>query len=355
MRFLLFFLCCLISPFAYADLDEFVIATEDKTCAIHYLTTRTKYNWTIKVDKSSCQSGWVHGNATVQLYSPTKQLMETLSGSFSAGYWLGDFPLVKQVIERTSPENHIQSLSFLLGEDKEANITYVGQLRAVQPENRPYGAFRGCPDFRVLVVAPDEQIFENPAFQDKIAEQGLKYASMYCPAPEVVALFGATSARAPKIIFQMQVDPKTKERELIPILSEEEISEQEPLELRSEKTDVLLSVNPSEEQPIVSYLPKITSLPDEQKDRPEPQETVLGHLRILSKTSGKPVSGRVIVHINQVLLDGTGVTDLPEEIQLKYYPNLKTGWAVVSGDFDNGQMRVHSVQFCEKEWCSDVS
>lgn len=355
MKILSFLFLCLMSSFAYADLDEFVIATEDKSCAIHYLTTRTKYNWTIKVDKASCQDGWVHGNTTVQLYSPTKQLMESLSGSFHEGYWLGDFPLVKQIIERSSPEDHIQSLSFLLGEDKEANITYVGQLRAVKPEDRLYGPFTGCPDFRVLVVVSDEKNFQNEAFQDKIAEQGLKYAASYCPNLEIVALFGATSLRSPKIIFQMQVDPKTKERQLIPISNSTQNSVQRPMELRTEKTDVLVSVDPSEEHPVVSYIPPQKFLPQKQEALSEPPETVLGHLRILSKTSGKSVSGRVIVHINRVLLDGTGVTDLPEEIQLKYYPNLKMGWAVVSGDFDNGQMRVYDVQFCEKEWCQDVS
>lgn len=354
MKILSFLFLCLMSSFAYADLDEFVIATEDKSCAIHYLTTRTKYNWTIKVDKASCQDGWVHGNTTVQLYSPTKQLMESLSGSFQEGYWLGDFPLVKQIIERTSPEDHIQSLSFLLGEDKEANITYVGQLRATKPQDRLYGPFTGCPDFRVLVVVSDEKNFQNEAFQDKIAEQGLKYAASYCPNLEIVALFGAKSDHSPKIIFQMQVDPKTKERQVIPVSDGKTNPIQRPMELRTEKTDVLVSVDPSEEHPIVSYtLQKKPSQP-KQEILSEPPETVLGHLRILSKTFGKPVSGRVVVHINRVLLDGTGVTDLPEEIQLKYYPNLKTGWAVVGGDFDKGQLRVQSVQFCEKEWCQDV-
>ena len=72
MRVILFLFFCFFSLLAEAGLDEFVIATEDKKCAIHYLTTRTKYNWTIKVDPSSCQNGWVEGNAEVQLYSPTK-------------------------------------------------------------------------------------------------------------------------------------------------------------------------------------------------------------------------------------------------------------------------------------------
>ena len=355
MKLLSFVLLLLTSVMAQAGLDEFVISTEDKTCSIHYLTNRTKYNWTIKVKASSCKDGWVDGDADVQLYSPTKQLMETLSGFFSQGYWLDNFPPVKQIIERGSPAEHIQSLSFLLGKDEEADITYVGQLRAVQPENRTYSAFQGCPDFRVLVVVPEGDVFQNPAFQNKIAEQGVKYARFYCPTIEVVALFGATSMYSPKIIFQMQVDPATEEKEIIPVSEKKQDLDKKPLELRTEETDVLLSVEPSEEdKTIVSYIPKTDSLSQEENISKDVQRMVLGDMRILSNVSGQSVLGKTVVHINQVLLDGTGLTDLPEEIQLKYYPNLKTGWAVVKGDFKAGVMRVFDVQFCKQEWCTDV-
>ena len=115
MKYILFLGIYLFSCLAYAGLDEFTISTEDKTCAIHYLTSKTKYNWTIKVSPKSCKEGWVDGLAEVQLYTPTKQLSETLSGFFSQGYWLDNFPSIDKIVERSSPFDKTQVLSFELG------------------------------------------------------------------------------------------------------------------------------------------------------------------------------------------------------------------------------------------------
>ena len=349
------FLIFIFFPFlADAGLDEFTISTEDKSCSIHYLTKRTKYNWTIKVNSASCKNGWIDGVAEVRIYSPTKEQTETLGGFFKEGYWLDTFPPIGRILERTSPEDSVQSLFFLLGEDKEANITYVGQLRAVQPEGRPYGAFQGCPDFRILVVTPNSSVFNNPAFQDKIVEQGLIYARSYCANPDILALFGATSTTNPDIVFRMQVDPMTGDREILPLTSKEGEKTDSPSELRTEKTNILLSVEPKDEATSVFYgapvVPKVSFLPKQEK-----KIDILNHLRVLSRTSDQPITGRVVVHINQLLLDGSGLTDLPDEIQLLYYPGLKTGWAVVEGTLKDDKMQVSNVQFCKEEWCSDVS
>ncbi|MGN0919848.1 MAG: hypothetical protein ACI4OR_03745 [Alphaproteobacteria bacterium] len=354
MKKILFLILIFFSPFVRAGLDEFTIATEDKSCAIHYLSSRTKHNWTIKVNPASCQNGWVEGAAEVRLFSPTKEPTETLSGFFKEGYWLDTFPPVGHIIERTQVDDKIQSLSFLLGEDKEANITYVGQLRAIQPEGRPYGAFQGCPDFRVLVVVPDPEVFSNTAFQDKMVEQGLLYARSYCAKPEILALFGATNATHPEILFHMQVDIQTESREIIPLPEKEKKEEHFPFELRTEKTDILLSVEPKEESASVFYsLPEIPKASPAPK-KPKKEMDILSHLQILSRAFHQPVTGRVVVHISQVLLDGTGITDLPSEIQLLYYPGLKTGWAVIEGVFQEDRMQVSDVQFCKQEWCEDV-
>ena len=355
MKYILFWGICLFSCLASANLDEFTIATEDKTCAIHYLTSKTKYNWTIKVPQKSCKEGWVDGLAEVQLYSPTKQLSETLSGFFSQGYWLDNFPSVGKIIERSSPEEKIQVLSFELGKDEEANITYIGQLRATQPEGRPYSAFQGCPDFRVLVVVPDTSIFENQAFQDKIVEQGLKYAHTHCAHPEILALFGAVSAQDPQIVFQMQVDCENKERTLIPVEENNSMDDDFPLELRMETADVLLKVDSEGDKTVVSYLPEKPHSSVAQIPASPSPVSILNHLQIQSKVSGKAEKGRVVVHIKKVLLDGTGITDLPDEISLLYFPGLKEGWAIVEGELQEKEMKVSAVQFCKKEWCTDVS
>lgn len=357
MKYFLFFIFSFFPFLSHAALDEFTISTEDKSCSIHYLTSRTKFNWTIKVNSAECKDGWVDGKADVKIYSPTKQQTEILSGFFAQGYWLDTFPPVSNIVERSSPAPKTQSLSFVLDEDKEADITYIGQLRAIQPPDRSYSAFQGCPSFRVLVVVPDTSVFQNPAFQDKIVKQGLKYAHSYCPKPDILALFGAISAKSPEIVFHMQVDCETGERKIIPIENKDEENQAEkPLELREEKADVLLSVEPDNEKAVVSYSPKeIPFRPVQQLSNTNNELSVLHHLKLLSKISRKAEPGRVVVHIDKVLLDGTGVTDLPDKISLLYYPNLKTGWAVVEGFLQNDKMKISNVQFCKKEWCTDAS
>ena len=182
----------------------------------------------------------------------------------------------------------------------------------------------------------------------------LKYAHQYCPEPDILALFGATSVKQPDIIFQIQVDTITGDREIIPIVNKEKLIQNTiPSEIREEKTDILLSVEPKEKNPVVSYIPE-QSIPTVSALKNKKEKNVLNHLRILSQTSGTPVSGRAIVHINEVLLDGTGLTNLPEEVELLYYPTLKTGWAVVEGTLQENKMQVSNIQFCEKEWCTDV-
>ncbi len=352
MKFLVFLIGCFFSIQAFAGLDEFTISTKDKTCSIHYLTTKTKYNWTIKVDEKTCKDGWVNGLSEVQIYSPTHQLTETLSGFFAQGYWLGDFPTPNQIIERTSPEEGVQSLSFLLGKDEEADITYIGQLNASHPENRSYGPFQGCPDFKVLVIPPNEKAFENHAFQDKIIQQGLKYASSFCQKPEILALFGAKEMTAPDIFFKMQVNCATKDRIIIPVKKKETFPVNIPTELKKEKTDLLLTVKPGNQSPHVLYMPQIKRLPNEVIQK---KKMALTDLQILSKTSENNVNGRTIVHIKKVLLDGSAITDLPEEIILLYHPNLNIGWAIVEGTLKDNKMTISYIQFCQKEWCTDVS
>ena len=354
MRYILFIVLNFLSCTVFAALDEVIISNEDKTCAIHYLTTKTKFNWTIKVDTKNCKNGWVDGYASVQLYSPRKEQMETLTGFFNEGYWTDTFPATGQVIERTSPEERTQSLSFLLGKDEEANITYIGQLRAVQPEARPYSAFQGCPDLRILIVVQKREIFQNIAFQDRIVQQGLKWAHQYCSAPDILALFGATTPTQPEIIFQMQVDTITGDRTIIsPVSTQKNNEENKPSEIREEKADVLLSVEPQEENASVSYTPSLVAHSPKTPETTKEKE-ILSHLQILSKIKGTPVKGRIAVHIHKVSLDNTAITDLPEKIELLYHPNMKEGWAVVEGVLNEGKMQVSSIQSCQQEWCTDV-
>ncbi len=339
----LFWVVLFFPIFCWAGLDEVVISTVDGQCALRYLTTYPKENWTIQTNQKNCEGGFVQGYGQVELYDAAHRLNEKLTGFFLDGYWLGDFMGQGSVLDRMTPAEHQQSLTFQLGQEGQA--TYVVQLRAEQEENRPYGPFTGCPDFRLMVVVPQESLFQEVEFQEKIANRADQYAHSLCSDLENITVFGATQLK-PKssdIVFQMSVDPDTQERHIIPVSQIAEGLASSPIELRRQSGEVLFRTdaetkNAKPVQPTELF-----------------QRTALAHLDVLSRLTGKPVKGKVIVHVKQLNLDGSALVDLPQQILLKNSPDLQTGWLEVSGLYEKGQMSVHEVKPCLRKWCEDVS
>ena len=357
MKQFLFFLMLLFPCFCWAGLDEIVLHSENKKCAIRYLTSNPIKGQNVRITKE-CPDGWLQGYSSVEIDTPQYQTKETLTGFFMDGYWLGAFPAHGHVQDRTNPEKNVQALTFVLDTDKETDITYLAQLRATQSENHFYGPFTGCPIFRLLVVAPDISLFENEVFQEKIAKQALAYAKRLCSKLETIAIFGTNkiNARAPDIVFQMQIDAENEKRTLVPLSNDFQNTDiNEPIELRPQSGEILLSVEPTDEKLTIHY-GKMHDLPIPQTEKKIPPAlTSLNHLNIQSKLTNTPAKGRVIVHIQSVDLDGSAWVDIPQKVQLKYHPNLKIGWAIVQGYFYKNQMQVSDIQFCDQEWCNDVS
>lgn len=359
MKRIVFFLMLLVPTVCLADLDEVVLHSENQKCAIRYLTTKPVKGQLIKTNKE-CPDGWVQGYSSVEIDTPQYQMTETLTGFFMDGYWLGSFPAHGHIQDRSNPQENVQALTYILDTDKEADITYLVQLRATRSENPIYGAFTGCPDFRLLAVVPDIQLFENEVFQEKIATKATLYAKKLCADLDTIAVFGAKkiNARAQDIVFQMQIDPVTKEHNIISTENNFQNTDvNEPIELRPQSGEVLLSVEPTEEDFIVRYGKPEKPLPPLKPSKTSPALplTSLNHLNVQSKLTDHPAQGRVIVHIQNVDLDGSAWVDLPQKVQLKYHPQLKVGWAIIQGRFYKNQMQVSDIQFCEQEWCNDVS
>lgn len=326
-----------------AGLDEEKITTPDGQCALYYLTRYPRSGWTIQTDKKQCRDGVVQGYAQVKLYNAHHQLSEKLSGFFLDGYWLGSFMGQGPVLDRTTPEEGQQALTFQLGQDDQA--TYVAQLRAVQEEDRPYGPFTGCPDFRVMAVVKDVSLFQEDTFQDKIAHQANQYARSLCSDLETIAVFGATKLKptASDIIFQMQIEADTQERQIIPLIKMTDTVAGVPVELRQQNSKIVFQNDIP-----VSRESSATFVPQKPFKR-----TALAHLDVLSRVLGKPVKGKIIVHVKQLNLDGSALVDLPQPLLLKNSPDLTTGWLEVSGQYHQGQMRVNEVKKCSKRWCAD--
>ncbi len=357
MKFFLLFIICLLPHICLASLDEVILYSLDKKCAIRYLTKSPLKTQTIHTN-NPCPDGWVQNYATVEINDSKNKISETLSGFFLDGYWLGAFPARGHVQDRANPQENTQTLTFILDTDKDAEITYLIQLRA-QEENRTYGPFMGCPVFRFLVVIHDKQLFENEVFQEKIATNATNYAKRFCSQLDTIAVFGATqlNAQTSDIIFQMQIDPHTNEKIIIPMttLSPKESTNQ-PIELRQQSAKTLLSVIPQKENILVKYgqLNTPTLVHPISDSQPIPL-TSLNHLIVQSKLLKEPAVGRMIVHIQSLNLDGSAWVDLPQPALLKFHPKLKIGWAVIQGRLYQNQIQVSDIHFCKQEWCSDVS
>ena len=355
-----FFLLIILFPvMGYAGLDEVVLSSADKKCAIRYLTSKSMKNWSLQT-KANCPDGWVHGYHQVEIMDGQKQKSEILKGFFMDGYWLGLLPAKGHVLNRLTPNENVQSLTFLIQHDETQDIDYIVQLRASKNESGSYTEFQGCPIFRLLVVNKQKDLFFNEAFQEQISKEALMIAKKLCAKLETIAVFGATKsdALASDIVFQMQIDAETKEKTVMPVETDFDDSDiNTPIELRQESSEVLLSVEPSENNLKIDYSDRLfdsfkTSQKTEEKFLPI---TSLNHLDVQSRITEKPTKGRVVVHINTIDLDGTAKTDLPKVIELKHHPKLKIGWAVVQGMFYQNQMQVSDIKFCQQEWCKDVS
>ncbi len=345
MKYILFFLIFLLPVCCRADLDEIIIRSEDQKCAIRYLTQTPVKGQIIHTTKQ-CPTGWVQGYASVEITNPQSPVKEELAGFFMDGYWLASFPGNGHVQDRYNPQENIQALTFILETDKKENITYLVQLRATRSENNVYSPFAGCPIFRLMAVVPDTHFFENEVLQDKIATQAFLFAKHFCSELETIAVFGSTkiNARTSDIFFQMQIDADTLERTIIPIQSDIE---------NESSTIPVNNKNESDISETLVSMPKTDSR--NNTSAPPFLMTSLNHLNIRSKLTQKPVQGRAIVHIQSVNLDGSAWVDLPQKTLLKYHPKLKIGWAIIQGRFFENQMHVQDIQFCQKEWCSDVS
>lgn len=357
MKYFLFFLM-LFPITCHAGLDEVVLSDKSKKCAIRYLTKKQMNNFYIKT-KKDCSDGWVQGYNSVELYDGKNQQTEVLNGFFMDGYWLGFLPAKAHVLNRTTPSENVQALTFIMDEDDEEDITYVVQLRSVQSDSGLYTAFQGCPIFRLLVVAQKKELFDNEAFQEKISQSALSYAKKLCAKLETIAVFGATKtdAQASDIVFQMHIDADTKEKTIVS--SSDDFTDSaitRPIELRQQKSEILLSVIPESDGLNVQYgVPLPTPKKEKNKKELSLPITSLSHLDVQSRITEKAVLGKAVVHIDKINLDGTAQTDLPQTITLKYHPKLKIGWAIVQGMFYQNQMQVSDIIVCKKEWCSDVS
>lgn len=363
MRWLLFSLFLLVFRPCLADeADEQIISTEDKKCAIHYLSAKTRKLWSIEVDKSYCHNGWVQGFATVILKDSLNRPARTLKGFFQQGYWLSDFPGPIDTFYRFTPQKNTQDFIFESGTDKKDNAVFYTVATSIQKENL-YPPFNLCPQNPLLLVVHEPVTdFDQSLFQTNILNQAQDLLKKKCPTVKAFNLIGGTSQILTEEDgpFRATINMATGETTLSfisPIPLKEKLH---PTELRREDADHLITIHPE---------PQPENLPTNQTSEEPPQtldnqlvlETNLDQqlqsavdLVLMTHVFQVPVQGKSILYI-----DTTSALQATHPLPLILQSNqpIGTGWHIVMGVFnaqdDNTKVDILWAKPCLKEWCTD--
>lgn len=179
MKWLLLGILCLkIFPCSAQETDEQTLFTENKTCAIHYLTPKQKKLWTIAVDESYCQKGWVNGFTTVVIKDSLDRTAQELKGYFHQGYWLSDFPGSIEKIQRLTSKKGVQNLLFKIQSDENIDLYMMTESTLKDGE---YSAFKICPEQPILMTVHEPATdFGQSLFQTKILKAAQNVLNQKC-------------------------------------------------------------------------------------------------------------------------------------------------------------------------------
>lgn len=336
-----------------SGLDEQEIQTEDKKCAIHYLTSKPKKLWSIDVNPSYCHEGLVHGFTSVVLKDSLGRTAKTLEGYFYKGYWLSDYIGETDTFYRISPDWKQQDFVFLLAFDDELKTTFYLAAHAEEKEGN-YSSFEVCSQQPVLFALhqPVED-FKASLFQSKLLKKAQKLISTKCPSTQKFTLLGVEKMTFPVTwMFQAQVDLKNSEINLMYRPDKDLIPR--PSELRREVGEKLLTV-PAQKVPEKEILLNETISKEKQTKLNGVQSAV--DLALLAQVFQREVEGQVVVYVENRNADYSFAVTRPYPLMLHSQEMLSPGWYLVNGVFhpDKGAvvLQVQNVKHCPKEWCLD--
>lgn len=356
MKWVLFCLMLLaLNPCLADENDEQVIATEDQSCAIHYLSNKTKKLWSISVDKSYCHDGWVQGFTSVVLKDSLNRTARTLKGFFHQGYWLSDFPGPIDTFYRLTPKKEVQDFIFEAYTDKNTNAVFYTVATSAFTENQ-YSAFNLCSENPLLLVVHEPVTdFDQSLFQTKILDAAQRLVKQKCPDTKKFNLAGGSS----QILaegdgpFRASVDMTTEETTLSftsPVPLKEKLH---PTELRRESAERIITIDPQlPTEKSTDSQPTQSDQPDSAETTPQWQSAV--DLALTAHVYQTPVHGETIIYIDN---STSLVATRPLPLTLQSEQPLSSGWHLIKGSFNaHGETtRVHilSAKPCLKEWCAD--
>ena len=317
---------------AAADLprDEIVLEDAHSGCRLRYLTAKNTRGWSMDVMGKACPDGWVDGRADIRVFDAFVRPQQTLSGSFTHGYWTGDDALnAPSQPQRLSSESGVQSLIYPL-ESGTPGLSLWGKADA-RLENGVYSAFQACRPAQVFILTSDMGNFIHVGRREKLFADVVKKMRPVCAALKKVVLTGVRDKITDKAVFRGELDVMagTSDIQLMP----------------DDTPPAAEEVSPSE-----STAPAVSSV-----------QALMTASRILKK----PVFGTAVVRVRLIGLDGVAQADKPLSLSVQG-KDLKTGWVRVSGMWhyapvrqlggvETGGVRASQIQSCADEKCGGAA
>ena len=269
-----------------------------------------------------------------------------------------------------NPTTDTQTLSFLVNEDSESNTSYLALVKSVRLKDRSYPALTLCQKEVVFLVAHSQiEDFKNSVFQGRIFKQVRAEANVLCPTTKRIILLGVPTVKSDGSDWTFNADidlisGQTNLRYRPLSIFQENVSV--PTELRKEKTEVLVSVQPTSEGVITQYNPddikSLSHVPVASTNTQIPwnyshKNYSIADLTLLARIARQPIQGQSIIHISTVALDGTAFVDAPVPILISGTQDIKPGWANLQGIFtiqeDKLVIKPIIITPCQKEWCNE--
>ncbi len=362
MKWLLWGLILLkIFPCLAEEADEQTLFTQDKTCAIHYLTPKQKKLWTITVDEGYCQKGWVNGFTTVLIKDSLDRTAHELKGFFHQGYWLSDFPGVIEDIKRLTPKKGIQNLLFKIQSDKSVDFYWVTESSLTDGE---YPVFNICPKHPTLMAVHEPATdFGQSTFQTQILKVAQNLLKQQCPSAQEFTLVGGTQQILSEKDgpFHANINIPAEETTVSftsPIPIKEKLH---PTELRREAAENLITIHPeiiseteTSEETVSNNTPPISPLSD-ISNLSQIQSAV--DMALIAHILKSPVQGKVVLYIDSSESAHELTVTRPLPLNLKTTHPIQKGWHLITGVFkpqkDATEIHILSAIPCLKEWCAD--
>ena len=285
----------------------------DEGCRLFYPAVKNVTGWHMKT-ALPCPGGRVHGQGKVTLINAFQKPEEELNGFFSQGYWT-DVLLTTPLQPVSSKEG--PALLFLLAQDVQPAVSYLGYMIAQKNNPFYYSAFKLCSGTRVLLQTREDLVADS--FKKQVMTRVLGAVKALCPAVSKITLFARTSEEVVPFLYGVLDAEKNTAR--FEIISEGETI-REP-ESKTEDTSTFL------------YIPDPVVLsPLSEGD--DPLENPY-HLFLKSKITGQKIKGRARVHITPAL-------HMDEPIKAVILGAVTAGWGVVEGYFSQSEDQTPIIQ-----------